>query len=256
MTALAQAPEVAFPVVAGIVIEMGGGQDHSGLPLLYRLHEVGPTGMTAAAIAPSKTRSVEPTAIGQAANPHAVRSTTSLTNASSALEPDPLADLSPISWIELSHFRSDWHQYPTAATPVPAVVATCASDAKSARKSWRHQHSLSSLESRGPEAAESSVQQHETLPLVAAGSIQVSLARAAVIENLFSPDSAANISPEMTGYPRAGVVRFTNRQALMAEKADSEGYAAARSFAMFTELASPTSRALLVRCSPSISFLL
>jgi hypothetical protein len=121
--------------------------------------------MTAAAIAPSKTRSVEPTAIGQAANPHAVRSTTSLTNASSALEPDPLADLSPISWIELSHFRSDWHQYPTAATPVPAVVATYASDAKSARKSWRHQHSLSSLESRGPEAAESSVQQHETPPL-------------------------------------------------------------------------------------------
>jgi hypothetical protein len=34
----------------------------------------------------------------------------------------------------------------------------------------------------------------------------------------------------------------------MAEKADSEGYAAARSFAMFTELASPASRALLVRC--------
>jgi hypothetical protein len=44
------------------------------------------------------------------------------------------------------------------------------------------------------------------LLLVAAGSIQVSLASAAVIENAFSPSSVINISPEMTGYPRAGVV--------------------------------------------------
>ena len=42
------------------------------------------------------------------------------------------------------------------------------------------------------------------LPLVAAGSIQVSLANAAVIENTFSPGVVLNISPETTGCPRAG----------------------------------------------------
>ena len=42
------------------------------------------------------------------------------------------------------------------------------------------------------------------LPLVAAGSIWVGLASAAVIENAFSRGSGINISPEMTGCPRAG----------------------------------------------------
>ena len=46
------------------------------------------------------------------------------------------------------------------------------------------------------------------LVLGAAGSIQVSLAGVAVIENAFSPGSVINISPEMTGYPRAGVIRL------------------------------------------------
>jgi hypothetical protein len=97
---------------------MGGGQDYSSLPLLYRLHEIRPTSVPAAAIAPTELRGVKPTAVGQAANPHAVRSTASLTNASSALEPDPPADLRPIARIERAHFRSDRHQNPVAATPV------------------------------------------------------------------------------------------------------------------------------------------
>src|ERR1700751_4594648 len=42
------------------------------------------------------------------------------------------------------------------------------------------------------------------LPLVAAGSIQVSLANAAVIENTFSPGVGLNISHATTGCPRAG----------------------------------------------------
>jgi hypothetical protein len=49
------------------------------------------------------------------------------------------------------------------------------------------------------------------LPLVATGSIQVSLARAAVIEDAFSPGGVTNTSPEMMGYPRTDVVRFSNR---------------------------------------------
>jgi hypothetical protein len=46
------------------------------------------------------------------------------------------------------------------------------------------------------------------LLLVAIGSIQLGLARAAVIENASSPGSVTNTSPEMTGYPWAGVVRL------------------------------------------------
>jgi pyruvate kinase len=44
----------------------------------------------------------------------------------------------------------------------------------------------------------------ERRPRVAAGSIQVSLTNAAVIENSFSPGSVVNISPETTDCPQAG----------------------------------------------------
>ncbi len=118
VTALAQAPEIALSVVTWIVIEMGRGQDHSGLPLLRRLHEVGPAGVPTAAIAPTMTGNIEPTAIGQAANCHAVRAATSLTNALSTLEPHPPADFAPISCIELPHLRSYRHQSLVVATPV------------------------------------------------------------------------------------------------------------------------------------------
>jgi hypothetical protein len=44
------------------------------------------------------------------------------------------------------------------------------------------------------------------LLLVATGSIQLGLARAAVTENASSPGSVTNISSEMTDYPRDGVI--------------------------------------------------
>jgi hypothetical protein len=78
VTALAQALEIALPVVARIVIEMCSGEDHAGLSLLCRLHEVGPAGGPAAAIAPTMTGSIKPTTIGQAANRHAAGAPTSL----------------------------------------------------------------------------------------------------------------------------------------------------------------------------------
>jgi hypothetical protein len=118
VTALTQAPEIALPVVARIVIEVGSGQDHAGLTRLCRLHEVGPASGPAAAIAPTMIGSIKPTTIGQAANCHAVGAATSLTNAASALEPHPPADFGPIAGIELPHLTSDGHQSPVVATPV------------------------------------------------------------------------------------------------------------------------------------------
>ena len=121
VTALAQAFEIALPVVAGIVIKMGSSQDHPGLTRLCRLHEVGPAGGAAAAIAPTMTGSIKPATIGQAANCHAVGAATSLTNAASSLEPHPPADFGPISGIVLAHLWSDRHQSPVVTTPVPLV---------------------------------------------------------------------------------------------------------------------------------------
>lgn len=162
VTALAQALEVAPPVIAGIVIKMCGGQDHSGLPLLYCLHEIRPTSVPAAAIAPTELRGVEPTAIGQAANPHAVRSTTSLTNTPGALEPDPSADLRLIAWIELARLRSDGHQYPRRRN---AGALECNGRSHSRLRSQAAAQSIETptvfcflAKSRGWRAIESSVQ--------------------------------------------------------------------------------------------------
>src|SRR5271154_138601 len=105
VAALAQALEIALPVVARVVVKVCGGQDHTGLPRLRRLHEVGPAGGPAAAIAPTMTGSIKPAPTGQAANCHAVGAATSLTNAASAREPHPPADLRPIAGIELPHLR-------------------------------------------------------------------------------------------------------------------------------------------------------
>ena len=106
------------PVVAGIVIEVGSSQDHAGLTCLRRLHEVGPAGGAAAAIAPTVRGSIKPATIGQAANCHAVGAAASLTDTASALEPHPPADFGPISGIKFAHLRSDRHQSPVVAMPV------------------------------------------------------------------------------------------------------------------------------------------
>jgi hypothetical protein len=114
VTALAEAFEVAHPVIAGVMIEVGSGQDYTGLPLLHSLHEIGPTSSAAAAGAPDMRRRVEPPPVGQAANFDTVRSTAGLANAGGALEPHASADLRPIAGIIPAHLRPDRHRDPVS----------------------------------------------------------------------------------------------------------------------------------------------
>ncbi len=65
VAALTQALEVTLPVIVWMVIEVGRGQDHAGLPDLRCFHEIGPADRATAAVAPRGARGVEPTNVGQ-----------------------------------------------------------------------------------------------------------------------------------------------------------------------------------------------
>jgi hypothetical protein len=93
MAALAQALEIAQPVIARVMIEVRRRQDDAGAPHLRRLIEVGPPGGPAAAIAPGMSDGIEPTSIRQTPNSDAVRPPAPLANAGSALEAHAPADL-------------------------------------------------------------------------------------------------------------------------------------------------------------------
>ena len=93
VAALAQALEIARPVIARVMIEVRRGQDHAGLPDLRRFHQIGPTGRSTAAIAPGPTGGVEPATVGQTANRHAMWAAASLAQAGGTLKPHVPADL-------------------------------------------------------------------------------------------------------------------------------------------------------------------
>src|SRR6516162_1642520 len=112
MAPLAQALEIAQPVIARIMIEVCRRQDDAGSPHLRRLLEIGPTRRPPVAISPGVSRGIEPTSIRQTANGDAVRPTAPLANAGSALEAHAPADLRPVAGIEPSHLRLDRHQHP------------------------------------------------------------------------------------------------------------------------------------------------
>jgi len=65
VTALAQALQIAPPVIARVVIEMRCSQDHAGAPDLRDFDKVGPAGGPAATIAPGTMGRIEPATIGQ-----------------------------------------------------------------------------------------------------------------------------------------------------------------------------------------------
>ena len=112
VTALAQAPEVAQPVVARVIIEVRRREHDAGVADLRRFDEIGPTRGPTSAVTPGVTGGIEPAAVGQTANGHAMRPTASLAHAGGALEPHPPADLRPIARIKLPHLRPDRHRYP------------------------------------------------------------------------------------------------------------------------------------------------
>src|SRR5258706_5126882 len=71
MAALAEALEVAQPIISRIVVKMGGGQHDTGLSYPYCLRDIRPVGRSAAVIAPGVLRGIEPATIRQTANGHA-----------------------------------------------------------------------------------------------------------------------------------------------------------------------------------------
>ena len=112
VAALAQALQIAPPVVTRVVVEVGCSKNNAGVPDLSGFDEIGPARWPSPAIAPGVLHGIEPAPVRQTANRHAVPPVASLTDTGGALEPHPPADLRPIARIKLPHFRSDRHRHP------------------------------------------------------------------------------------------------------------------------------------------------
>src|SRR5690348_2705739 len=84
VTALAEALEIAPPVIARVVIEVRRRQYDPGSSHLRGLLEIRPPRRPTAPIAPSMTGGIKPAPIGQTPNCHSMRSAASLTNSSGA----------------------------------------------------------------------------------------------------------------------------------------------------------------------------
>jgi hypothetical protein len=96
VAALAEALQVAQPVVARVMIEMCcGEQDPRGSGRNHR-QQIRPMRMPAAAIAPGLLSGIEPTSIGQAADQSGMRPATGFTPPTGTLEPDASAEFFPV----------------------------------------------------------------------------------------------------------------------------------------------------------------
>ena len=60
VAALAQALQIAPPVVTRVVVEVRRSQDHAGVPDLRGFDEIGPARRPTAAIAPNALRGIKP----------------------------------------------------------------------------------------------------------------------------------------------------------------------------------------------------
>ena len=112
MAALAEALQVAEPVVAGIMIEMDGGQRDARVPYARRLDDIRPGRSPATVVAPGVPVSIKPASVGQAANCFAVRPATFLAHAEGPLESHVATELRPVDRIEPTHFSPDRHCHP------------------------------------------------------------------------------------------------------------------------------------------------
>ena len=96
MTALAEAGEIARPVVAWIVVDVSGREHDARDPLARHLQEVGPARRMAAAIAPGPQAGIEPTPIRKAADEGEVWSATTLALSCSTLNANAATQLTPV----------------------------------------------------------------------------------------------------------------------------------------------------------------
>jgi hypothetical protein len=93
MIALAQAFQVARPVVGGMVIEMGGGEHDTGASYTRCLDDVRPARPPPASIAQDVSVRVEPASIGETADGFAARPSAFLAQTARPLEPHMPAQL-------------------------------------------------------------------------------------------------------------------------------------------------------------------
>ena len=109
VAALAQAAEVAQPVVRGVAVEMRGGEHDAGGTQPHGLDQIRPATGLALAIAPGARCLVEPAPVRQAAEPDQMRAPAGLAAAAGALEADPSAQLAPVRRIEAAELTTDGH---------------------------------------------------------------------------------------------------------------------------------------------------
>ena len=111
VAALAEALEIAPPVISRIMIEVRRRQYDAGLSHLPRLNEIRPPRPSTPGVPPSMAGRIEPATIWQTADSHSMRATASLTQAGGTLEAHAPADFRPIAWIYSPHFKFDWHSH-------------------------------------------------------------------------------------------------------------------------------------------------
>jgi hypothetical protein len=115
---LAQALQVAKPIVPRIVIEMGRGQDYPRVADLGHFDKIGPACRSTVSAALDAMRRIKPSAIVQTADFHAVGPAATLADAASAIKANAPADVRPVARIKAAHLRLDRHYRPR---PYPAI---------------------------------------------------------------------------------------------------------------------------------------
>ena len=102
VAALAEASEIAEPVVRRIVIKVGRGKDDPGRPHANHLLEVRPAGASTPPVPPGLPIWIEPSSVRERAHRGPVRATAVLTNPAGTLEAHPLAEFPPVRWIQVA----------------------------------------------------------------------------------------------------------------------------------------------------------
>jgi hypothetical protein len=99
---LAQRAKIAPPIIARIVVEMVGGEDHPRAATRDQLQQVRPTRCAATPVTPRLPRRIEPASVRQAIDRYTVRPVTALAQTPCSLEPEYIAQRLRIGRVEWS----------------------------------------------------------------------------------------------------------------------------------------------------------
>jgi hypothetical protein len=117
VTSLAEAPEIAEPVVRGVAVQVRGCEHDARLAKSGGFNQVRPSRGTAAPIAPRSAIFIEPAPVWQTTQRNEVRTAAPLASAACALETHSTAKLAPVRWIEGAQLGSDRHDYAALCLP-------------------------------------------------------------------------------------------------------------------------------------------